>query len=38
MELSKFVLELANSEEYLYFKFKKGLSLEIKEKMFITDT
>ena len=37
-ELSKFVLELANFEEYLYSKFKEGLSLEIKEKMSITET
>ena len=34
-ELSKFVPELANSEEYLCFKFVKGLSLKIREKMSI---
>ena len=32
-ELSKFVLELANSKEYLCSKFERGLSLEIREKM-----
>ena len=37
-ELSEFVPELANFEEYLCSKFEKGLSLEIKEKMSITGT
>ena len=37
-ELSKFVLELANSEEYLCSKFEEGLSLEIRKKMSITET
>ena len=35
-ELADFVLELANSEEYLCSKFEKGLSLEIREKMSIS--
>ena len=35
-ELAEFVLELANSEEYLCFKFKKGLILEIREKMLVS--
>ena len=34
-ELAKFVLELANFEEYLCSKFEEGLSLEIQEKMSI---
>ena len=34
-ELSKLVIELANFEEYLYFKFEEGLSLEIIKKMSI---
>ena len=34
----EFVLELANCEEYLYSKFEKDLSLEIKEKMSIIGT
>ena len=37
-ELSKFILALANSEEYLFSKFEEGLSLEIREKMSITMT
>ena len=37
-ELSKFVLELANFEEYLYSKFEDDLSLEIRENMSITGT
>ena len=37
-ELSEFVLELVNSEEYLCSNFEKGLSLEIKKKMSITKT
>ena len=37
-ELSKFVLKLAYFEEYLYSKFEKDLSLEIKEKMLIMGT
>ena len=37
-ELSKFVLELANSEEYFCFKFEEGLSLDIREKMSIIET
>ena len=37
-ELSEFVLELVKSEEYLYFKFEKGLSLEIRAKISITET
>ena len=32
-KLAKFVLEFANSKEYLYSKFEKGLRLEIREKM-----
>ena len=28
-ELTEFVLELANFEEYLCFKFEKGLTLEL---------
>ena len=35
-ELAEFVPKLANFEEYLYSKFEKGLSLEIREKMPIT--
>ena len=37
-ELAEFVLELANSEEYLCSKFEEGLSLKIREKMSITGT
>ena len=37
-ELSKFILELANSKEYLCFKFEEGLTLDIREKMSITRT
>ena len=37
-KLSEFVLELANSEEYLCSKFEEGLSSEIREKMSITKT
>ena len=36
-ELVKFVHELANSEEYLCSKFEEGLTLEIREKMFVSD-
>ena len=36
-ELSEFVPELINSEEYLYSKFEEGFSLEIREKMSITE-
>ena len=32
-ELAEFILELANSKEYLCSKFKKGLTLEIRKKM-----
>ena len=35
-ELCEFVLELANSKEYLCSKFEEGLSLEIREKMSIS--
>ena len=35
-ELAEFVLEVANSEEYLCSKFEKGLILEIREKMYIS--
>ena len=35
-KLTEFVLQLSNSEEYLCFKFKEGLTLEIQEKMFIS--
>ena len=35
-ELSKFVPELANSEEYLCSKFEKCLPLEIRENISIT--
>ena len=35
-EKAEFVVELANSEEYLCFKFEKGLTLEIREKMSIS--
>ena len=34
-ELAEFVLELANFEEYLWFKFEEGLTLKIKEKMVV---
>ena len=37
-ELFEFVLELANSEEYLCSKFEEGLSLDIREKMSIIGT
>ena len=37
-ELSKFLLELANSEEYLCSKFEEGLFIEIREKMSIIET
>ena len=37
-ELADFVLELANSEEYLCSKFEKGLSLEIREKMSVSSS
>ena len=32
-ELAEFVPEVAGFEEYLCFKFKEGLNLEIREKM-----
>ena len=32
-ELAKFVLEVANFEEYLCSKFEEGLTLEIRKKM-----
>ena len=32
----EFIPELANFEEYLCFKFEKGLSLKIREKMSIS--
>ena len=35
-ELSEFVLESTNFEEYLYSKFEQGMSLEIREGMSIT--
>ena len=35
-ELAKFILELANYEEYLCSKFEEGLTLEIREKMSIS--
>ena len=35
-ELVEFVPELANFEEYLCLKFEKGLTLEIREKMFVS--
>ena len=35
-ELAKFVLELANFEEYLCSKFEEGLILKIREKMSIS--
>ena len=35
-QLAEFVLELANFQEYLCFKFEKALSLRIREKMSIT--
>ena len=35
-ELAEFVLELANFEEYLYFKFEEGLTLKIRENMSIS--
>ena len=34
-ELTKFVLEVVDFEEYLCSKFEKGLNLEIREKMSI---
>ena len=34
-ELAEFVPELANFEKYLCSKFKKGMNLEIREKMFV---
>ena len=34
-ELAEFVPEMASLEEYLCFKFEKGLNLEIREKMFV---
>ena len=36
--LLKFIPELANSDEYLCFKFEEGLSLEIGKKMSIIGT
>ena len=35
-ELVEFVPELASFEEYLCFKFEKGLTLEIREKMLVS--
>ena len=35
-ELTDFVPELVNSEEYLCSKFEEGLSLEIREKMSVS--
>ena len=35
-ELIEFVPKVTNSEEYLCSKFKKGLTLEIREKMFVS--
>ena len=35
-ELAKFVLEVVGFEEYLCLKFKEGLNLEIREKMFVS--
>ena len=35
-ELTEFVPEVANSEEYLCSKFEEGLTLEIREKMSIS--
>ena len=35
-ELAEFVLELANSKEYLCSKFDEGLILEIREKMSVS--
>ena len=35
-ELAEFVPELANSKEYLCSKFEEGLTLEIREKMFVS--
>ena len=37
-ELAEFVPELANSEEYLCSKFEEGLSLKIREKMFVSSS
>ena len=34
-KLAEFILESANSEEYLCFEFEEGLYLKIKEKMLI---
>ena len=34
-KLVDFVLELANSKEYLCSKFEEGLSLKIREKMLV---
>ena len=34
-ELAEFVLKVANFEEYLCSKFEEGLTLKIREKMFI---
>ena len=36
-ELSEIVLKLTNSKEYLCSKFEDGLSLKIRENMFITE-
>ena len=35
-ELAEFVPELTNFEEYLCFKFKEGLTLEIRKKIFVS--
>ena len=37
-ELAKFVPEVACFEEYLCSKFKKGLNLKIREKMFVFES
>ena len=37
-ELAEFVPKMANLEEYLCLKFKKGLAFEIREKMSISSS
>ena len=37
-ELVEFVLELSNFEKYLCSKFKEGLTLKIRENMFISSS
>ena len=34
--MAEFVLEIAGSEQYLCFKFEKGLNLDIREKMSVS--